>query len=561
MKFKYKPKLVPIFVHYFLLFGGVGYTYPYLVLQMRTLGLTLADASLVNGLTPLFSAILSPFLGYLGDKLGYKFVLLFSLLSFMTTMTSLNFLPTYRQFSAKIGLKENFYNETLDQFDYNSIVWFGKYNGLDTSCKYEAKENNIKEIRCEEEVYNVDITFKEDEIGTTLHENCTDLNVETCKYFIQYDEKEYKVCDVIFEGENGNFETGSHSLTLWLYFGLRCLTNVFINGLFNISDGAASTITIAEHSSYSLVMFFGNIGSLIPNFVAGPIVDNINLGSDYWDCLAGSYVNVSDFKIPFFIMDAYYIVLGIIVYFFLNIQIPKSEKKLSFKEEFKWLLNPAPIGFYFIMLIAGIVFGASDTYFFVFAYENLGASNTFLGYISFAANFGSLLILPFAKYALKYLGDMNTMCIFNIIWMLRLVAFGFTYSSPPYELIAYAALESVISLYFVAQIAYTSVVAPQSLIATAISFASVMLWIVGKGVGSILAGILVTTYNIRIMFIVFGVVGSSVILVYWVLYHLIIKKFEVHQNKEKEENTAEEYEQTQTRNQINLTARIVSTRM
>ena len=120
------------------------------------------------------------------------------------------------------------------------------------------------------------------------------------------------------------------------------------------------------------------------------------------------------------------------------------------------------------------------------------------------------------------------------------------------------------NLYFVAVISYCSVIAPQSLIATAISIVSVLTWIVGQGVGAILAGVIIEKYNMRVMFVVFGIAGSSFFFAYWILYHLVIKRYEVNQNKTNEMNTQESSEQTKVKedsSEINLTARMVSSRL
>ena len=549
MKFEFKRNLVHFYTHYFFLFLGDGFSLPYMTLQMMSLGLTLSDASLVNGLGPIFGFFLTPILGYAGDKLGYKLVLIFALIGFIASTTLLNYLPVYRQHSAKIGLDKNFYNETLETFESKSIIWFGKYKDFNSSCDYEPTENIVKEIKCEDKVFNVDIEFKTEDIKTVDTTNCTDLNTQTCTYFVQEaGEKEYVICDVKFEYENGIFEQGSHSLTLWTYFTIRTLVNVFLNVLFNISDGAASTITIKENSSYAIVMFFGNIGGLFPNWVTGPIVDNLSFGTDYFDCLTDTLVSVNDFKVPFFIQDGCFAVIIILVFFFLEIEIQKPKKKLSIKDEFEWLLNPAPICFFFSKFVTGLIYGAYNTYLFVFAQDTLGASTTFLGYINFGVFFGPLLVLPFAKQIINYLGIMNTICWSMIIYIGRFVAYGLTYSSPPYPFIAYGAMEFLANLYFVAVISYSSVIAPQSLIATAISIGSVMCWIVGQGIGALLAGVLVEKYNMRVMFIVFGIAGSSFFLAYWIVYHLVIKKYEVNQNKANEKNKSGNSEKKEKEN-------------
>merc|ERR1712106_975371 len=301
----------------------------------------------------------------------------------MATTTSLDFLPIYREHSAKIGLDKNMYNDTLKNFDSKSILWFGKYEDSN-SCEYEAPENIIKEIECKYKVFNVDIVFQEEDIENSLAANCTDLGIQTCKYFVQeIDDQEILICNVRFEKLNGNIKKGSHSLTFWLYSSIRTLVYVFNNVMWNISDAAASTITKRERSSYGLVQFFGNIGGLITAWIAGPIVDHLSFGTDYWDCLKDSLVTAKDFKVPFFIHDACIVALIIIVYFFLDVEMKKPEKKkMSLKEDFKWLLNPAPIAFFIAMFVAGTSSdGAAMTYSFVFVEETLGASTTFLSYM------------------------------------------------------------------------------------------------------------------------------------------------------------------------------------
>ena len=122
MKFKFNRRLVPICSIYFLLSLGSGFAGPYMSLLMRNLGLTLADVSFVNGLFPVFGFFLTPLLGYVGDKLGLKLVLIMTVFGLMLSTTSLNFLPVYRQYSAKIGLDNMLYNDTLESFDSDSIV-------------------------------------------------------------------------------------------------------------------------------------------------------------------------------------------------------------------------------------------------------------------------------------------------------------------------------------------------------------------------------------------------------------------------------------------------------
>jgi len=280
--------------------------------------------------------------------------------------------------------------------------------------------------------------------------------------------------------------------------------------------------------------------------------------------LTEKLVPVNDFKVPFLLQDACLIIIIIISIFFLDIKITKPEKKLSFKEEFSWLLNPAPLGFLILCFMFGISVGSFNTYVFVFAQEDLGASTSFLGYMDFAASLSALLILPFSKYILKFIGLINTICLSMILYIGRFIGYGLTYQTPPYAFIGLAAMEFLVALYFVAQIDYCSVIAPRSLIATAISLVSVLTWIVGQGLGSLLAGVLVVKYNMRDMFILYGAGISSFFAVYWLLYHLIIKKYEINQNLSSKiegiDDTGEPL-QNQQNSALKLSTRMISTKL
>ena len=176
---------------------------------------------------------------------------------------------------------------------------------------------------------------------------------------------------------------------------------------------------------------------------------------------------------------------------------------------------------------------------------------------------GSTMLVPlFANLIMDRFGIINTMCVSIACVCIRMCGYSFTYTSPPYPLFAYAALEFTVQLYFVTTIAYCSKIAPHYLTATAISMSSVMSWIVGMGVGSLISGLLVDLLNMREMFITMGIACSAFFLFYLVLYHLLIKSFEVDQNKKnEEEKTTATKSQTEEKLNENATARIVITRL
>ena len=131
---------------------------------------------------------------------------------------------------------------------------------------------------------------------------------------------------------------------------------------------------------------------------------------------------------------------------------------------------------------------------------------------------------------------MKTLCLAMTLYSARMIAYGLTYNIPAYPFIAFGALEFNLNLFFVYVISYSSVIAPQSFNATAISIGSAMRWIFCLGLGFILAGLLVEKYSIQTMFFVVGVAGMCFFLFYLMLYQLVIQRFEINQNQESQEH-------------------------
>ena len=78
------------------------------------------------------------------------------------------------------------------------------------------------------------------------------------------------------------------------------------------------------------MLFVGNIGYMIDPFIVGPLVDNIDLGwSAFIDCLTEMEIIPIDYKLPYFIADGFFLLMAIFVFFFLDIIVEKSTKKLS----------------------------------------------------------------------------------------------------------------------------------------------------------------------------------------------------------------------------------------
>ncbi len=72
--------------------------YPYLTIQALGLGLTIEDISIIYGIVPILSFMSAPLAGFLGDKIGYKPVIIMGMILMGASSTSFHFMPRYREF-------------------------------------------------------------------------------------------------------------------------------------------------------------------------------------------------------------------------------------------------------------------------------------------------------------------------------------------------------------------------------------------------------------------------------------------------------------------------------
>ena len=288
MKINVNPRLIPICVNFFFLTNATGFSFPYISLQMRTLGLSLDDVALIMGLVPFFAFILAPLLGYVGDKLGYKMVMVAGLLLYTVTLASFTFTPSYRQHFSKVALHTG--SEKLNfsiEFDINNVIWFGRYleEGFDCNDTLDNLTVSITRIECDSGVYEVDLKLDLSDVPNTTKNECTDVDRDFCKYEFKEDVLMENVlfCSVLDGDGKRTVEQGSHSLTLWTYFFLFTCYKILVNVNYNISDATAATLAKKENSSYSIIFWFGQVGTLIPSFTVGQLVDHVNFGSSYMD--------------------------------------------------------------------------------------------------------------------------------------------------------------------------------------------------------------------------------------------------------------------------------------
>jgi len=538
MKLEFKKELVPICFFYFFLFFSFNLVFPYFTLQLRTLGLTLDDAALIGGITPIAAFAFAPLLGYFGDKLGFKAVLICSLMASLVSTGALPFIPIYRSSQPQAAVI-NFDSTTSPP--WSSVQWIGEYN------RCEGGPLVVVGVHCDDSDWTgqLDLT---DECSSNEDGQCGDevicihrcetQNVPVVNFTVQY-------CSIDLENGQGSQEEGSHSLTFWIYFAVRTVLNIFMNASFNISDAAAATKAKKEGAAYSSIMFFGTLAGIITPNLIGPILDNVNLNKPSTDCLTGIDITPTDYRVPFAIADAAFLGMAIFIFFFIDIEVETPDKKITFTQEFSWVWKAPVLAFYILMFFFGIFAGVGNTFAFVFTVEELGASMSFLGYCMTVFSVSSLLILPCVPFLHKKIGVVNCFVIGVIIEASVDVIFYFCEASdsPPYILIFTNCLDGIgMNILWVSIMQYMTSLAPPALTATAISIMATIIWVLGKGAGSMLSGVLYNQFGMRGMFLVVGAGLIAIALAYLTLYHVALKRGEKGKETSGEKQEGDERE-------------------
>merc|ERR1711971_937721 len=98
------------------------------------------------------------------------------------------------------------------------------------------------------------------------------------------------------------------------------------------------------------------------------------------------------------------------------------------------------------------------------------------------------------------------------------------------------------NILWVSIMQYMASLAPPALTATAISIMATIIWVLVKGSGSMLSGVLYNQFGMRGMFLVVGAGLIAIALAYLLLYHLVLKRGEKAKETSGEEKEGNEKE-------------------
>jgi len=483
-----KSHLIWIKLIFFFQSASLVVLYPYLVIHMRSLGLSTEEIAVVNGVIPAADVVGPPLAGFVADRIG-NFRLFMSGLTLISGFSSLLLLlippkstqipVVNRQLSCcPISMHNLFCSDELNTTTYWATELLNTQTPLSGSyltCTNPLQQRVLLSVSSFSSSSNYNNSF-----------NSSLFYMEEC----------YKLtlCSGTHNMKHANWETN-----LWAYVGLRAAIDVLRASSIMMFEGAV-VITIKQlGGDYGLQKLFGTFGSIIWGPISGQIIDMASTSSG-----TENYAPV--FWI-FFIMRL--ICAGLILK--LNLSFKKPAKKV-FKNLCKLICQPHIFMFLVIFFICGAVWGFLESYLFWFL-EDLGSTKLTMG-ISLAVGTVAGIPLTIGSGAIiRRLGNTNVIVVALALYCLRLL--GYSIINSPLQSLGFEILKPFgNSLLMIAAMTYAKNNADISNMASLEGVMGALYFGIGKALGSLTGGLAIERIGVRNTFRTFSLVSLVAASVY-----------------------------------------------
>merc|ERR1719239_47050 len=330
----------------------------------------------ISGIIPLITFYSSPLVGYIGDKMGHKMTLIICLVLTSLNLIVYTLLPKYKSVPRfKIGV-----NASDEDITADSLKMFGEYLTANTPCR-DQLDFTIQDVICDGESVSSNFSVAVTNFFNVSSGHCEVSGQDFCTYdIVEYNANEdFLYCDVAIKDVDSFDESGSKTVTFWTYLAAKFIWGFVSGPSWVLSDSIAITASKAANIDWGYVNFFGAISAVIAPLLTGFLIDRITFLNSPDDCIT-QQPGIQKYQMPFYSAAIGCFVLAIYVCF-IRVKIEKEEnkKKVSFREEFSWILKAPPLCFYLTILVDGYVFGVIDGFYAFFLVDELGISQEWLG--------------------------------------------------------------------------------------------------------------------------------------------------------------------------------------
>jgi len=437
--------------------------YPYLVIHMRSLGLSVEEVAIVNTVVPAADIVGPTLAGFIADKIGNFRI-------FMAGLTALGGLSSVLILlvPAKSGRETATY---CCNYTESSI--------LDTL--YCAK--NVSSY-IENESSSLFKTSSHSSLSSCDFDNLTrQLNLTNIAFG---DENIEDVCEYTCTTSSEGVEWDR---ILWFYIALRAILDILRASSLMMFEGAV-VVTIKQlGGDYGLQKLFGTFGAIIWGPISGIIIDHMS-----------NLHGTEDYSSVFYLFCGMRLICALLI-LKLDLKFKPPAKKV-FKDICKLILRPHMTIFLLMFFICGSLWGLLETYFFWFL-QDLGSTKFTMG-ISLAIGTVAGIPLTISSGAiLKYLGQVNVVALSLFLYFVRLLGYSFI-TTPEYSLIFEVLKPFGNSLLMIAAMTYAKDNATITTMASLEGIMGALYFGVGKALGGLLGGLAIDSLGERTTFRIFS---------------------------------------------------------
>ncbi|XP_055331683.1 major facilitator superfamily domain-containing protein 6-like [Paramacrobiotus metropolitanus] len=527
---KVNPKLIPVKLLMFLLYGGMAGLYPFLIVHMKDIGLTSAESAYINAMLPFVTCIGPPLGGALADKLGnYKVVLIgVNLISIVFHYLILYAVPPARPIRTTAELPvtngslslfcdsnnaKNLLppNEILiDQCRDGSIANFSQilstriqFDDCMSTCRNSASICFGSDAECQPSTFFRNRSFpdmmvqghnrslqlktimaplsddNDGEIRCRLPGAPPDINCTiTCAIRADF----FVNCSTVKPAQN-------RAMTLGLYSLFRLLATGFAYTLMPLLDAVAYQLSDEQEGDLGFQRVWALFGMCGCPPLSGWLIG-------YATKLAKG---VDDYSPPFHVFGGMHFTAAIITCF-MSASLRTAAENI-WSNVGKLFRNPKITVFVIMMFLAGCAWGFLETFLFWFM-KDIGASTLLMGMTNTVSGLSAVPVVLASTLLIKFFGHTKIIMFCLAIYGCRFLSYSVIYE--PYHVLPVEILEAfTTSLFGVVSSVYCGKIAPDYL-ATLQGVVGGLHSAFGRGCGSLVGGLMFEYIGARRTYVYFG---------------------------------------------------------
>ncbi|XP_076359183.1 major facilitator superfamily domain-containing protein 6-like isoform X2 [Tachypleus tridentatus] len=348
-------------------------------------------------------------------------------------------------------------------------------------------------------------------------------NTDNCTLRCLFDELEVPdnstiISDHIFSDKKCEINRGRRMLTLWVYFILRVLFQIFLAICFSLLDATTLVMVGQYREHYGQQRFWTILATAIFSPISGILIDLISNKNGY-----------PDYCPAFYLFNGFALLTALITWV---LDIPMAMPLKNVMKNFKKLFHLREVVVFLgVVLFLGMVWGFIESFLFWYLLD-LGSSKYLLG---LTLTTGAIIGLPFLhNYSglVKKIGKVNILIFAFLIYCIRCI--GYSYINSPWWCLLFEAMEAfTYHLMWGAVSTYSATLVPKGLLATVQGCVGSLHYGLGKGVGSLVGGHIMNAIGARLAFRYIGIGAGIVGLLYGILYYCFLSRFQEAEEERK----------------------------